>query len=80
MTARNDVKKPFDQSWDPRPVLAAVGLRCAARIDLLVARWLARCATNAEAAQRLFRTDRRPAREFGTVRLVVSSPSWDEPA
>jgi hypothetical protein len=81
MTARNDVKKPFDQSWDPRPVLAAAGLRFAAQVDLLVARWLARCATNAEAAQRLFRNDRSPSRRFGTgVRLVVSSPSWDESA
>jgi hypothetical protein len=40
-----------------------------------VARWLERCATNAEAAQRLFKTDRKPTREFGMgVSLVVSSP------
>lgn len=81
MTARNDVKKPFDQGWDPRPVLAAAQRRFAARVDLHVARWLARCATNAEAAQRLFRTDRKPARKFGTgVSLVVSTPRWDESA
>jgi hypothetical protein len=79
MNARNDVKKPFDQSLDARLVLAAAQLRFAARVDLLVARWLQRCATNAEAAQRLFKTDRKPAREFGMgVSLVVSSPHWDE--
>jgi hypothetical protein len=78
MTARNDVKRPFDQNWDPRPVLAAAGLRFAARVDLQVARWLARCASNAEAAQWLFRTDRKPARECGTGVRLVSSPRWDE--
>jgi len=55
-------------------------LRFAARVDFLVARWLERCATNVEAAQRLFKTDRKPTREFGMgVSLVVSSPRWDEP-
>jgi len=29
-----------------------------------VARWLERCATNAESAQRLFETDPKPTREF----------------
>jgi len=44
-----------------------------------VARWLERCATNAEAAQRLFKTDRTAIPEFGMgVSLVVSSPHWDE--
>ena len=72
MNARNDVKRPSDQSLDAR-------LRFAARVDFLVARWLERCATNAEAAQRLFKTDRKPTREFGMgVSLVVSSPRWDE--
>src|ERR1700740_765851 len=47
-----------------------------ARVDVLVARWLERCATNVEAAQRLFQTDRRPTREVGLG--VVSSPRWDE--
>ena len=78
MNARNDVKRPSDQSMDARRVLAAARLRFAARVDFLVARWLERCATNAEAAQRLFKTDRKPTREFGTdVCLVVcaSSPS-----
>ena len=63
MNARNNVKKPSNQSWDAR--LAAAQLRFAARVDFLVARWLERCATNAQAAQRLFKTDRKPTREFG---------------
>jgi len=71
MNARNNVKRPSDQSLDARLVLAAAQLRFAARVDFLVARWLERCATNAEAAQRLC--------EFGMgVSLVVSSPRWDE--
>jgi hypothetical protein len=79
MNAYNDVKRPSDQSLDARLVLAAAQLRFAARVDVLVARWLERCATNAEAAQRWFRTDRKPGREFGTGgSLVVSSPRWDE--
>jgi hypothetical protein len=77
MNAHNDVKRPSDQSLDARRVLAAAHLRFAAWVDVLVARWLARCATNAEAGQRWFRTE--PGREFGTgVSLVVSSPRWDE--
>ena len=53
MNAHNDVKR-FDQSLDARLVLAAVQLRVTAWVDLLVARWLARCAANVEAAQVLF--------------------------
>ena len=64
MNAHNDVKRPSDQSLDARLVLAAAQLRFAARVDFLVARWLERCATNAESAQRLFETDPKPAREF----------------
>ena len=65
MNARNDVKRPSDQSLDARLALAA--------------RWLERCVTNVEAAQWLFKTDRKPTREFGMgVNLVVSSPRWDE--
>jgi hypothetical protein len=60
MNARNDVKRPSNQ----RLVLAAVQLRFAARVDFLVARWLERCATNVEAAQRLFKTDQKLTREF----------------
>ena len=60
MNARNDVKRPFDQTLDPRLVLAAAQRRFATRIDFLVARWLERCATNAEAAQRLFKPDQKP--------------------
>jgi hypothetical protein len=65
MSARYDVKKPFDLSFDARPVLAALQRRLAARVDVVVARWLQRCAANAEAAQYLFKTDRKPAGEFG---------------
>ena len=75
MNARNDVKRPSDQSLDARLVLAAAQLRFAARVDFLVARWLERCATNVEAAQPLFKTDRKPG--MG-VSHVVSSPRWDE--
>ena len=79
MNARNDVKKPSDQSWDARFVLAAAQLRFAAQVDFFVARWLERCATNAEAAQRLFETDPKPTREFGMgVSLVVHLQRWDE--
>ena len=72
MSARNDVKKPFGQSLYARPVLAAAQLRFAARVDFLVARWLERCAANAEAAQRLFETDGEPAPEIemGASRVV----------
>jgi hypothetical protein len=77
MNAHNDVKRPSDQSLGVR--LVAVQLRFAARVDFLVARWLERCATNAEVAQRWFKTDRKPTREFGMgVSLIVSSPRWDE--
>ena len=79
MNAHNDVKRPSDQRFDARLVLAAVQLRFAARVDFLVARWLERCATNAEVAQRWFRTDPKPGREFGAgASVVVSSPRWDE--
>ena len=53
MNAHNDVKR-FDQGLDARLVLAAGQRRVGAWVDLLVARWLARCATNVEAAQVLF--------------------------
>jgi len=65
MTAHSDVKRPYVQSFDPRLVLAAARLRFAARVDVLVARWLQRCAANVEAAQVLFETGRKPASEFG---------------
>ena len=77
MNARNDVKRPSEQSLDALP---AAQLRFAAWVDFLVARWLERCATNVEAAQRLLKTDRKPTREFGrAMSLVVSTPHWDEP-
>jgi len=78
MNAHNNVKRPSNRSLDARLVLASAQLRFAARVDFLVARWLERCAANAEAAQRLFKTDRKPTSEFGMgVSLVVSSPRWD---
>jgi hypothetical protein len=81
MNAHNDVERPSDQSLDARLVLAATQLRFAVWVDFLVARWLERCATNAEVAQRWFKADRRPAHEFGTgASLVVSSPRWDDSA
>jgi hypothetical protein len=79
MNARKNFKRSSDQSLDARLVLAAAQLRFAARVDFLVARWLERCATNAEAAQRLFEKDRKPTRGFGIgVSVAVSSPRWDE--
>jgi hypothetical protein len=65
MNARNEFKRPFDLNLDVRPVLAAARLRLAAWVDVRVARWLERCAANAEAAQRLFKGDRKsPPRSF----------------
>ena len=79
MNARNEVKRPSDHSFDVRLVLAVAQLRFAARVDFLVARWLERCATNVEAAQRVARTDRKPTREFAMdASLVVPSTRWDE--
>jgi hypothetical protein len=79
MNAHEEIKRPFYPSFDARPVLAAAHLRLAAWVDLRVARWLERCASNAEAAQRLFKADRKPSRGFGMgVGLAVSSGPWDE--
>ena len=79
MNARNDVKRPSNQSLDARLGLAAARLRFDAWVDFLVARWLERCATNVDAAQRLFKIDRKPTRKVGMgVSLVVSSPRWDK--
>jgi hypothetical protein len=79
MNAHNDVNRPSDQGLGARRVLASAQRRFAARVDFLVARWLERCATNAEAAQRWFKSDREPPRGFGMgVSLVVSSPRWEE--
>ena len=76
MNARNDVNRRSHRNFNARRALAAVRLRLAAQLDFLVARWLERCAANVEAAQELFKTDRRPSRGFGTG--LVSSPRWDE--
>lgn len=79
MNARNEIKKLFNRWPDARRVLGAVQLRFAARVDLLVARWLARCAADIEAAQCVFVADRKPGCEFGLgASLVAPSPRWDE--
>jgi hypothetical protein len=65
MNARNDFNRLFFQSLDANAVLVAARRRLAARVDLLVARWLARCAANIEAAQWAFETDSKPAPQFG---------------
>jgi len=79
MNAHNDVKRPSDQGLDARLLLAAARRRFAARVDVLVARWLERCAANAEVGQRWFRTEPESTREFGSgASLVVSSPRFDE--
>ena len=67
MNARNDVKRPSDQSLDARLVLAAARLRLAARADFLVARWLERCATNIETSQWLSETDQIPLVRSGSA-------------
>jgi hypothetical protein len=59
-----NARKVFKRLFHPRFTLAAAQLRLAALVDEFVARWLARCAANAEAAQRLFTSDRKPARGF----------------
>jgi len=78
MNAHNDVKRPSDQSLDARRVPAEARLRFAALVDFLVARWLDRCATNAEVAQQWFETDRKPTRELGMGVSLLVSPRWDE--
>lgn len=78
MKAHNDVKRPSDQSLDARRLLAAAQLRFAALVDFLVARWLERCAANAEVAQRWLETDRTPTREFGIGVSLRVSPRWDD--
>ena len=71
MNARNHVKRPFDLSLNAKPLLAALQLRFAAWVDILVARWLARCAADVEAAQRWFAADRKPHRRVrDDLRLV----------
>ena len=80
MNAHEEFKRPFYPSFNARPLLASAQLRLAAWVDVRVARWLERCASNAEAAQRLFKSDREPPRAFGIgVGLAVSSGPWDEP-
>jgi hypothetical protein len=78
MNAQNDFNRRPHRSFDARLVLAAAGLRLAALVDVLVARWLERCAGSAEAAQRYFKADRKPARAFGLRMSLAGSPHWDE--
>ena len=74
MFARNDVKKPFHSS--ARRALAAAQRRFAAWVDVRVARWIERCARNAEAAQGLF-PDQMSAGEFGMERASSRIlPTW----
>jgi len=61
MNARNEFKRPFYRNREARRVLATAQQRFAAQVDAFVACWLERCATNIEAAQRLFETDNKPA-------------------
>jgi hypothetical protein len=80
MNARIEIKRlrPHPR-FDARIALAAAQLRLAEAVDWLVARWLERCAANLEAAQRLARTDQKPARDYGMGgNLAVSSPRWTE--
>ena len=79
MSAHRKFKRPYYPRLDARPVLASAQLRLAAWVDLRVARWLERCAANAEAAQRLFEADPKLPRTFGMgAGLAVSSGRWDE--
>src|ERR1700676_1713785 len=79
INARNDVKRPSDQSLDERLVLAAAQLRFAARVDFLVL-------AGSSAAPRTSRPHNGCSRPIGSphvssgmgVSLVVSSPRWDE--
>jgi len=56
MNARNDVNRSLDQNLKAKIGLAAVQQRFVALVDFLVARWLERCATKAEAAQQSFKS------------------------
>ena len=78
MNAHNDFKRPSDQSLDARHMPAPARLRFATLLDFLLARWLERCAANAEVAQRWFKTDRKPTPEFGMGESLLVSPRWDE--
>jgi hypothetical protein len=78
MNAHNDFKRRSHRSLEARRALAAAPLRFAALVDLLVARWLERCAANVEAGQWLFETDRKPARVPGLRMSLAGSRHWDE--
>jgi hypothetical protein len=79
MNARSEIKRYVHPRFDARRVLAAAQLRLAAAVDRHVARWLERCAADIEAAQGLFKSDRKPGREYGMgAGVAVSSSSWIE--
>lgn len=67
MYARNDFKRLFYPNLNARRLLAAARRRFAAWVDVRVARWLARCAANVEAAQGWF-PDQSPTRGAGMRR------------
>ncbi len=74
MFARNEFKRSFHPK--ARAVLAAAQRRFAAWVDVRVARWIERCARNAEAAQGLF-PDQTSAGEFGMGRASSRIlPTW----
>jgi hypothetical protein len=73
-----DVERPSSKRVNGRFVLARAQLQFAARIDFVVAHWLKRRATSAEAAQRLFKSPYpnsripKPIIAFGLLALA----SW----
>ncbi len=77
MKAQDDFKTRFDRSLHATPLPVAARPWLAALVDNLVARWLERCAANAEAAQVLFEAGRKPAGTFG-MRVRLAAPGWDE--
>jgi hypothetical protein len=75
MNAHREIKRHVHPRFDFRRALAAAQLRLAAAIDRFVARRLARCVADIEAAQGLFNGDRRPVRDYEMdAGLGVSSP------
>jgi len=61
MNARNDIRIQFGfDAGAARAAFVAARLRLAAWVDSLVAGWLERCATNAEAGERLLRFETDP--------------------
>ena len=78
MSAHRKFKRSYYRSLDARPVLAAAQLRLAAWVDLRAARWLERCAANAEAAQGLFMADRNPPAQSFSLSPFLRGEGWGE--